>query len=97
MHGSKEGNLAISNSDVIIAIGARFSDRVIGKKSEFAKSAKVIHIDIDPSEINKNVKVEVDLVGNISFLLKELYYKVDEKYYKVTIARTDHSDDWEWS
>lgn len=79
MHGSKEGNLAISNSDLIIAIGARFSDRVIGKSSEFAKNAKVIHMDIDPSEINKNIKSEVDLVGDLSSLLKELYNKVDKK------------------
>lgn len=79
MHGSKEGNLAICNSDLIIAIGARFSDRVIGKSSDFAKSAKVIHIDIDPSEINKNIKAEVDLVGSISSLLKELYNKVEKK------------------
>ena len=79
MHGSKEGNLAISNSDLIIAIGARFSDRVIGKSSEFAKNSKIIHIDIDPSEINKNIKAEVDLVGDLSLLLKELYNKVDKK------------------
>lgn len=79
MHGSKEGNLAISNSDLIIAIGARFSDRVIGKSCEFAKNAKVIHIDIDPSEINKNIKSEVDLVGDLSPLLKELYNKVEKK------------------
>lgn len=79
MHGSKEGNLAISNSDLIIAIGARFSDRVIGKSSEFAKGAKVIHMDIDPSEINKNIKVDVDLIGDLSLLLKELYDKVDKK------------------
>ena len=79
MHGSKEGNLAISNSDLIIAIGARFSDRVIGKSSEFAKGAKVIHIDIDPSEINKNIKAEVDLVGDLSLLLNELYEKVEVK------------------
>ncbi|WP_343347478.1 biosynthetic-type acetolactate synthase large subunit [Terrisporobacter petrolearius] len=79
MHGSKEGNLAISNSDLIIAIGARFSDRVIGKSCEFAKHAKVIHMDIDSSEINKNIKAEVDLVGDLSSLLKELYNKVEKK------------------
>ncbi|WP_148558019.1 biosynthetic-type acetolactate synthase large subunit [Terrisporobacter glycolicus] len=79
MHGSKEGNLAISNSDLIIAIGARFSDRVIGKSCEFAKNAKVIHIDIDSSEINKNIKSEVNLVGDLSSLLKELYNKVEKK------------------
>ncbi len=53
MHGSRESNLALSNSDLVIAIGARFSDRVISKSSEFAKNAKIIHIDIDPSEISK--------------------------------------------
>ena len=79
MHGSKEGNLAISNSDLIIAIGARFSDRVIGKSSEFAKNAKIIHMDIDPSEINKNINVDVDLVGDLSVLLEDLYNRVDKK------------------
>ena len=79
MHGSKESNLAISNSDLIIAIGARFSDRVIGKKSEFAKNAKIIHIDIDASEINKNIKTEIDLVGDISLVLRKLYENVDKK------------------
>lgn len=79
MHGSKEGNLAISNSDLIIAIGARFSDRVIGKSSEFAKDAKIIHMDIDPSEINKNINVDVDLVGDLSVLLEDLYNRVDKK------------------
>ena len=78
-HGSKEGNLAISNSDLIIAIGARFSDRVIGKSSEFAKDAKIIHMDIDPSEINKNINVDVDLVGDLSVLLEDLYNRVDKK------------------
>jgi len=79
MHGSKDGNLAISNSDLIIAIGARFSDRVIGKSCEFAKYAKVIHMDIDSSEINKNIKAEVHLIGDLSSLLKELYNKVEKK------------------
>lgn len=79
MHGSKEGNLAISNSDLIIAIGARFSDRVIGKSSEFAKDSKIIHMDIDPSEINKNINVDVDLVGDLSVLLEDLYNRVDKK------------------
>lgn len=79
MHGSKEGNLAISNSDLIIAIGARFSDRVIGKSCEFAKYSKVIHMDIDSSEINKNIRAEVHLIGDLSSLLKKLYDKVEKK------------------
>ncbi len=79
MHGSKEGNLAISNSDLIIALGARFSDRVIGKSSEFAKDAKVIHIDIDPSEISKNIDASIEIIGDLSILLEALYNQVDKK------------------
>ncbi|CZR96948.1 Acetolactate synthase large subunit [Clostridioides difficile] len=79
MHGSRESNLALSNSDLVIAIGARFSDRVISKSSEFAKNAKVIHIDIDPSEISKNIKSNVSLVGDVKFILSLLLEKVDSK------------------
>ncbi|MDY2738083.1 thiamine pyrophosphate-binding protein, partial [Intestinibacter sp.] len=59
MHGSREANLAISNADLVISVGARFSDRVIGNKDEFAKNAKVIQIDIDSSEISKNIPAEI--------------------------------------
>lgn len=79
MHGSRESNLALSNSDLVIAIGARFSDRVISKSSEFAKNAKVIHIDIDPSEISKNIKSNVSLVGDVKLVLSLLLEKVDSK------------------
>ena len=79
MHGSKESNLAISNADLIIAIGARFSDRVIGKSSEFAKYAKVIHIDIDPCEVNKNIEVDVSFVGDLTQILSQLYDEVEKK------------------
>lgn len=79
MHGSKESNLAISNADLIIAIGARFSDRVTGKSSEFAKYAKVIHIDIDPCEVNKNIEVDVSFVGDLTQILSQLYDEVEKK------------------
>ncbi|MGL5693663.1 MAG: thiamine pyrophosphate-dependent enzyme, partial [Peptostreptococcaceae bacterium] len=79
MHGSKESNLALSNSDLIIAIGARFSDRVVGKISEFAKHANIIHIDIDPSEVNKNINVDVKLIGDINEVLTKLVEVVDSK------------------
>ena len=79
MHGSKKSNLTLNNCDLVIAIGARFSDRVIGKSSEFAKNAKVIHIDIDPSEISKNINVDVCINGNLRDVLKSLLYKVDAK------------------
>lgn len=79
MHGSRESNLALSNSDLVIAIGARFSDRVISKSSEFAKNAKVIHIDIDPSEISKNIKSNVSLVGDLKLVLSLLLEGVESK------------------
>lgn len=79
MHGSRESNLALSNSDLVIAIGARFSDRVISKSSEFAKNAKIIHIDIDPSEISKNIKSNVSLVGDVKMVLSLLLERVESK------------------
>ncbi|HID1127649.1 TPA: biosynthetic-type acetolactate synthase large subunit [Clostridioides difficile] len=79
MHGSRESNLALSNSDLVIAIGARFSDRVISKSSEFAKNAKIIHIDIDPSEISKNIESNVSLVGDVKLVLSLLIEMVESK------------------
>ena len=70
MHGLKQANLAVTNSDLVLAIGARFSDRVIGKADQFAPQAKVIHIDIDKSEIGKNKEVTISLVGNIKEILR---------------------------
>lgn len=79
MHGSREANLAISNADLVISVGARFSDRVIGNKDEFAKNAKVIQIDIDSSEISKNIPAEIALVGDLGDVLKGLLEKVEPK------------------
>ncbi|AVD35259.1 acetolactate synthase large subunit [Clostridioides difficile] len=79
MHGSRESNLALSNSDLVIAIGARFSDRVISKSSEFAKNAKIIHIDIDPSEISKNIESNVSLIGDVKLVLSLLIERVESK------------------
>jgi len=72
MHGTGYANQAIMESDLIIAIGARFDDRVTGKIDEFAPHAKIIHIDIDPSAISKTVKVDVPIVGDIKNVLTEL-------------------------
>ena len=72
MHGTQYANFAIMESDVIIAIGARFDDRVTGKISEFAPHAKIIHIDIDPSSVGKNVRVDIPIVGDAKHILKEL-------------------------
>lgn len=72
MHGTYAANMAMSESDLIVALGARFDDRVTGKLSEFAKYAEIIHIDIDPSSIGKIVKINYPIVGDISEVLKEL-------------------------
>ena len=72
MHGSYAANMAVHYSDLVIAIGARFDDRVTGKVSEFCPEAKVIHIDIDPTSIRKNVHVDVPIVGDVKTVLREL-------------------------
>ncbi|QWE29398.1 acetolactate synthase 3 catalytic subunit [Polynucleobacter sp. AM-7D1] len=73
MHGTYEANMAMQHSDVLIAIGARFDDRVIGNTAHFASHPrKIIHIDIDPSVISKRVKVDVPIVGNLKEVLQEM-------------------------
>ena len=73
MHGTYEANMAMQHCDVLLAIGARFDDRVIGNPAHFAQNPrKIIHIDIDPSSISKRVKVDVPIVGNIPDVLDEL-------------------------
>jgi acetolactate synthase-1/2/3 large subunit len=78
MHGTKYANYAISYSDLIIAIGARFDDRITGRLDTFAPHAKVIHIDIDPAEIGKNVRVHYPLNGDVKAVLKELLLRLEE-------------------
>jgi acetolactate synthase I/II/III large subunit len=78
MHGTIEANQAMQNSDVVIAIGARFDDRVIGNPKHFAQqSRKIIHIDIDPSSISKRVKVDIPIVGDVKEVLLEMMAQID--------------------
>ena len=72
MHGTYWANMAMHYSDLVVAIGARFDDRVTGKVSEFCPHAKVIHIDIDPTSIRKNVNVDIPIVGDCKMVLREL-------------------------
>jgi len=72
MHGTCYANLAVHECDLLIAVGARFDDRVTGKVSEFAPGAKVIHIDIDPSSVKKNVHVEVPIIGDCKSVLQKM-------------------------
>ncbi len=72
MHGTQYANYAIMDSDLIIAVGARFDDRITGKISEFAPHAKIAHIDIDPTSLKKNVRVDIPVVGDVRMVLKDL-------------------------
>mgnify|MGYP003564821816 FL=1 len=78
MHGTFRANMAVGSTDLLIAVGARFDDRVTGKLDEFAPSAKIIHIDIDPTSISKNVKVDIPIVGDCKDALKKLLKLVKE-------------------
>jgi acetolactate synthase-1/2/3 large subunit len=72
MHGTRYANYAVSDTDLLIAVGARFDDRITGKISEFASHAKIIHIDIDPTAISKNVRVDIPIVGDAKNILSQL-------------------------
>lgn len=83
MHGTKTSNKGVSEADLLIAIGCRFSDRVYGNAATFAKNAKIIHIDIDPAEINKNILVDAVIMGDVKAILTLFNKKLDQQ---------DHSD-----
>jgi acetolactate synthase-1/2/3 large subunit len=78
MHGTYEANMAMHETDVLIAVGARFDDRVTGHVKQFCPNATIIHIDIDPSSISKNVKVDVPIVGPVKQVLKDMLKVVEE-------------------
>lgn len=83
MHGTKTSNFGVSNCDLLIALGARFSDRVVGNASKFAQGAKVLHIDIDAAEINKNIHCDAYVVGD----LKEVLQKINKE-----LPQMEHSE-----
>ena len=72
MHGTYAANMAVTHTDILIAIGARFDDRVTGNIKEFASGANIVHIDIDPTSISKNVAVDISILGNAKGVLKEM-------------------------
>ncbi|MFZ5836500.1 MAG: acetolactate synthase 3 large subunit [Pseudomonadota bacterium] len=91
MHGSWEANHAMHDCDVMICIGARFDDRVTGRLDAFAPNSKKIHIDIDPSSINKNVRVDVPIVGDVAHVLEDLI-----KVWKAKVLRPDKAALAQW-
>lgn len=78
MHGTKASNLGVSQCDLLVALGARFSDRVIGNPNKFAENAKILHIDIDPAEINKNIKVDFSINGDLKEVLAQIVEKLPQ-------------------
>lgn len=77
MHGTKTSNFGFTECDLLIVIGARFSDRVTGNASKFAKNAKILQLDIDPAEINKNVKTAASVIGDVKVILRKLNARLD--------------------
>ncbi len=79
MHGTKTSNLGVSDCDLLIALGARFSDRVVGNPKKFAEEAKIVQIDVDAAEINKNIRVDAALIGDLKLVLKVLNSKLEQQ------------------
>ena len=92
MHGNLAPNVKTNECDVLIAVGMRFDDRVTGNLATYAKQAKVIHLDIDPSEFNKNVKVAVEVLGNCKRTLKQLTELIAEAKHTAWIASFDEHE-----
>ena len=78
MHGTKASNFGVTQCDLLITIGSRFSDRVIGNANHFAKNAKILQIDIDPAEINKNIRVDASIIGDVKEVLKRINERIEE-------------------
>jgi len=90
MHGTYYANMAVTNSDLLIALGARFDDRVTGKIDTFAPHAKIIHVDVDPTSIKKNVRVDLPIVGDLLDVLKKMNQALDDKKEDVAKANEAH-------
>ena len=87
MHGTKASNLSVTESDLLIVLGARFSDRVTGNAKKFAYNAKIVHIDIDAAEVNKNIQVDYSIVGDLKSVLEILNKKLEQQYHKNWIEK----------
>ena len=93
MHGTKTSNYGITEADLLVVVGARFSDRVIGNASKFAKNAKILQIDIDRAEINKNIKVDASIIGDAKTILRRLNTHLDPINHDEWIAHIERMKD----
>ena len=87
MHGTKAANLSVTECDLLIALGVRFSDRVVGKSDKFAYNAKIVHIDIDAAEVNKNIQVDYSIIGDLKSILEILNKKLENQYHREWIDK----------
>lgn len=94
MHGSPRANKAVSKCDLLIAVGVRFSDRAIGKNTDFASNAQIVHIDVDETEINKNIEIDMSIVGDVKSILEELENEVETKENKLWIEELKTYQDY---
>lgn len=86
MHGTKTSNLGVSKCDLLIAVGVRFSDRVIGNPERFAENAKVLQLDVDPAEINKNIPVDASVVGDVREIVRRLNAQMPQQHHAAWLA-----------
>lgn len=93
MHGTKASNLGVTKCDLLITVGSRFSDRVIGNASRFAKNAKILQIDIDRAEINKNIHVDARIIGDAKVILRKLNARLDPINHDEWIAHIERMKD----
>ncbi len=89
MHGTKASNFGVTKCDLLIAVGARFSDRVTGNAKRFAYNAKVLQIDVDPAEINKNIRTDASIIGDVKCVLQELNMRLEPMEHKKWITEVE--------
>lgn len=87
MHGTKTANLSVTECDLLIAVGSRFSDRVLGNAKKFASKAKILHIDVDPAEVNKNIHVNASIIGDCKSVLELLISRLDQQNHSEWIKK----------
>ncbi len=93
MHGTKTSNFGITECDLLIVIGARFSDRVTGNASKFAKNARILQMDIDPAEINKNIRTDAHIIGDVKMILRKLNARMDPQNHEEWTAHVERMKD----
>lgn len=87
MHGTKTSNFGVSECDLLIAVGVRFSDRVTGNAKKFASHAKILHLDVDPAEVNKNIRTHASVIGDLKVVLRELNERLEQQSHPAWIEK----------